>query len=186
MNDSIFLSKKIYLRAFEPEDYKISIQWRKNPEIWDMLGGMQYFVSEAYEKKWVENVIFNDKDIKLAICLKENDLYIGNVYMTDFDYINRSCYSHVLIGDKIHWGKGYAYDALKELLAFVFYERGINRITALVLEDNIQSVRLHDKLGYKKDGLLRQSVYKNGEFKNQYIVSILREEFDKRTGDCII
>jgi RimJ/RimL family protein N-acetyltransferase len=179
MDRSIFLSKNIYLRAFDLEDYKISIQWRKDPEIWDMLGGAQYFVSEAYEKKWIEDAIFNnDKNIKLAVCLKENDLYIGNVYMTDFDYINRFCFSHVLIGNKKYWGKGYAYDALKELLAFSFYERGMNKVNALVLEDNLQSIRVHEKLGYKKDGLLRQSAYKNGGFKNQYMLSILREEFD--------
>jgi RimJ/RimL family protein N-acetyltransferase len=100
--------------------------------------------------------------------------------MTDFDYINRSCHSHILIDDKIHRGKGYVYDAFKEHLVLVFYERGINRVTALVLDDNLRSVRLHERPGYKKDGLLRQSVYKNGEFKNQYIVSIPREEFDKK------
>jgi RimJ/RimL family protein N-acetyltransferase len=172
------MSKRIYLRALELEDYKISIQWRKDKEIWDMLGGRQYFVSEAYEKKWVEDSIFQTRDIKLAICLRENDLYIGNVYMTDFDYINRSCNSHVLIGNRNYWGRGYAGEALKELLSFVFYERNINRVSARILEDNMQSLRLHEKLGFKKDGLLRQSVYKNGKYKNQYILSILMEEFD--------
>ena len=34
------------------------------------------------------------------------------------------------------------------------------------------------KLGYKKEGLLRQSVYKNGVLKNQYLLSILRDDFD--------
>lgn len=171
------MEKRIYLRALELEDYKISIQWRKDKEIWGMLGGRQYFVSETYEKKWVEDTIFQERDIKLAICLKENDLYIGNVYMTDFDYVNRSCIAHVLIGNKNYWGRGYAGEALKELLVFVFYERNINRVSAHILEDNIQSVRMFEKLGFKKDGLLRQSVYKDGKYKNQYIVSILREEF---------
>ena len=41
---------RVYLRAFEPEDYKISIKWRNDDEIWQQLGGVKYFVSEAYEK----------------------------------------------------------------------------------------------------------------------------------------
>jgi RimJ/RimL family protein N-acetyltransferase len=178
MDRTNFGESRIYLRALEFSDYKISIQWRKDFQISDMLGGMRHFVSEENEKKWVEDTIFQKQDIKLAVCLKENDLYIGLVSMTDINYINRSCQSHILIGDKNYWGKGYACEALKELLAFMFYERGINRIGANVLENNIQSIKMHEKLGYKKEGLLRQVVYKNGEFKNQYIFSILRTDFD--------
>lgn len=65
-----------------------------------MPGGTQYFVSETYEKKIVEDSIFNPRDIKLAVCFVENDLYIGNVYVTNLDMINRTCTTHVLIGNK--------------------------------------------------------------------------------------
>lgn len=67
------MDKRVYLRAFEPDDYKTTIKWRKDDKIWDMLGGTKYFVSEAYEKQWIENTIFNSKDVKLAICLVENE-----------------------------------------------------------------------------------------------------------------
>ena len=93
------MSKRVYLRALEPDDYKVSIKWRKDDEIWDMLGGTKYFVSEAYEKNWVEKAIFASNDLKLAVCLIENNQYIGNVYMTDINMINRSCHSHILIGE---------------------------------------------------------------------------------------
>ena len=93
------MESRVYLRALEPDDYKTSIKWRKDDEIWGMLGGAKYFVSEAYEKKWVEDSIFNSKEIKLAVCEKESNKYIGNVYATNIDLINRSCTSHVLIGE---------------------------------------------------------------------------------------
>ena len=168
------MQTRIYLRALEPEDYKVSIQWRKDDEIWDMLGGTKYFVSEAYEKEWVLNTIHNSKDIKLAICLKDTNQYIGNAYLTDINYINRTANSHILIGEKDFWNKGYAKEALLDLLAFAFKERGLNRVSALVLEDNIASIRMHEKCGYIQEGVMRQSVFKNGKFKNQVIMSILK------------
>lgn len=171
------MKTRLYLRALEPDDYKTSIEWRRDSQIWDMLGGTRYYVSSASEKKWVEDTIAQSKDIKLAICLIENDMYIGNVYITDINYINRTGRSHVLVGDKNCWGKGYAGEALKLILQFVFKERGLNRIEALVLEDNIQSLKMFKKLGYQQDGILRQSVYKNGEFKNQVVLSILASDF---------
>ncbi|WP_418878450.1 GNAT family N-acetyltransferase [Xylanibacter rarus] len=171
------MEERIYLRALEIDDYKISIKWRKDDQIWNMLGGPKYFVSEAYEKKWVEDTIFNSKDVKLAICLIENDKYIGNVYMTDIDEINRSCNSHVLIGDKNYWGKGYAREALLKAIKYMFEERNIHRIQANVLESNELSLKMHKKCGYKVDGLLRDAVYKSGRYQNQYVLSLLKEEF---------
>lgn len=67
------MENRIFLRALEPDDYKVSINWRKDESIWEMLGGTKYFVSEAYEKKWVEETIFSSKDVKLAICLIEQE-----------------------------------------------------------------------------------------------------------------
>ena len=173
------MEERIYLRALELDDYKVSIEWRKDDRIWEMLGGPKYFVSEAYEKKWVENTIFNSKDVKLAICLKENNKYIGNVYMTNIDEINRSCHSHILIGDKEYWGKGYAREALMKAIEYMFKERNIHRIQANVLESNMQSLKMHKKCGYVIDGLLRKSVFKDGRYQNQYVLSLLKEEFLK-------
>ena len=169
------MNKRVYLRALEPEDYKVSIKWRKDDEIWDMLGGTKYFVSEAYEKDWVEKTIFNSKDIKLAVCLVENDRYIGNVYMTDINMTNRSCHSHILIGEREYWGQGYAHEALMLAVDYMFNERNIHRIQANVLESNIASLKMHEKCGYKVEGLLRDAVYKNGEYQNQYVLSLLRK-----------
>ena len=172
------MNKRVYLRALEPEDYKTSIKWRKDDEIWDMLGGPKYFVSEAFEKNWVEKTIFDSKDIKLAICLKENDQYIGNVYMTDINMINRSCHSHILIGEHDFWGKGYAKEALMLAIDYMFNERNIYRIQANVLESNVASLKMHEKCGYKVDGILRNSIYKTGKYHNQYILSLLRDEYE--------
>lgn len=169
-------SNRVYLRALEPDDYKASIKWRKDDDIWNMLGGPKYFVSEAYERKWVEDAIFNSKDLKLAICLTENDRYIGNVYMTDINNLNRSCTSHILIGEKDCWGKGYAKEALMLAINYMFNERNIHRIQAFILESNTQSLRMHEKCGYKIEGLLRDSIFKNGKYQNQYILSILNNE----------
>lgn len=173
------MSKRVYLRALEPNDYKVSIKWRKDDEIWDMLGGTKYFVSEAYEKNWVEKTIFTSNDLRLAVCLIENNQYIGNVYMTDINMINRSCHSHILIGEHEFWGKGYAKEALMLAIDYMFKERNMHRIQANVLESNVASLKMHEKCGYKVDGILRDSVYKAGKYHNQYILSLLKDEYEE-------
>ena len=43
---------RIYLRALEPDDYQVTIKWRSDEEIQNMVGGAKYFVSSEKEKEW--------------------------------------------------------------------------------------------------------------------------------------
>lgn len=168
---------RVYLRALEPEDYKTSIKWRQNNLIWQNVGGVKYYVSESCEKQWVEKAIADSTAIRLAVCLKENDTYIGNVYITDINPHFRSGNSQVLIGDTDYWGQGYAREAYLQLLDYAFNERGLHRVFAHILEDNIASIKMHSKCGFKTEGVLRESVFKQGVCKNQVLMSILDHEF---------
>lgn len=170
------MNNRIYLRAFEPEDYKAIVNWRNDREIAEKLGGGISYFSAEREKKWVLDTIFGHGDVKLAICLRENNTHIGNIYLTGINYINRTAESHILIGVKSCWGKGYGAEALKEILSFAFNELGLNRIEARINADNNSSLRLHQKVGYKQDGVLRKAIYKCGTYKDVIVMSILKEE----------
>lgn len=168
---------RIYLRALEPEDYEVSVKWRNDPEIQAMVGGPAYYVSSERERKWVLEAINSDSRIVLAICKKDDHKYIGNIMLQEVDWINRSGHVPILIGDKEEWSKGFATEARMLMLNFAFYERGLQRIYAEILEDNIGSIRLHEKCGYIREGVKRKAVFKNGVFKNVILMSILKEEF---------
>lgn len=57
---------------------------------------------------------------------------------------------------------------------------------AQILEENIGSQRMCEKCGYKKEGILRKAVYKNGRFRNQFVMSVLRKDFDNIMKKYII
>jgi RimJ/RimL family protein N-acetyltransferase len=174
---------RIYLRALEPQDYLTSIKWRNDDVVWNLVGSPKYFVSSEYEKNWVQENIFNKDKLVLAICLKEDNRYIGNAILSHFDWINRSATSGTLIGDKSEWGKGYGTESHMLRLKFAFRERGLERVTVYILESNIGSQKAVEKCGYVKEGLLRNSLFKDGKFHNQYIMSVLRADWEKIAKD---
>lgn len=173
------MKSRIYLRALELDDYKTIIKWRNDSEIQNLVGGHKYFVSQEKERQWVENVINNPEKLVLAICLKSNNKHIGNIILQNIDWINRSAEMPIMLGDKSEWNKGYGTEARMMLLKFAFEERGLERICDTVLEENISSLKMHEKCGYKIEGLMRNSVYKNGKFQNQYILAVLKDDFYK-------
>ena len=170
---------KIYLRALEIEDYETTIKWRNDDQIWSMVGGPKYFVSSEYEKKWIINAINNPKELRLGICLKDTGLLIGMASMVNIDLINRSVEFSVMIGDKNYWSGGYGTEAIDLLTEYCFNERGFERIWGVILESNLASQKMGAKCGYKVEGVLRNSVFKNGKYHNQVVMSMLREEYLK-------
>ncbi len=171
------MNNRIYLRALEPDDYKVTVNWRQDEEIKNMVGGPKYFVSSEKEKEWVKNCIFDNTRLVLGICLKESGKLIGTVNIQEFDWINRSCHVPILIGDKTEWSKGYATEARMLALKFAFEERGMERVWATIMDTNAASVKMHEKCGYKKEGVQRHAVYKDGAFHDLIMMSILKDEF---------
>jgi len=128
-------------------------------------------------KKWTEDALWNNDQIKLGICVKENDELIGFCLLIKIALVNGSTEISIMIGNNNYWGKGLGSEAILLLSDFAFNERGYNRIWARILESNIASKKMFEKCGYITEGLLRQSIYKNGKFQNQVIMSIFQEEF---------
>lgn len=168
---------KLYLRALETSDYTTTFQWRNDDEISSMVGGRKYYVSLEKEKRWIESVVNDNSNIRLMVCLMDSNKPIGMVTLADINYVNRSAHSHILIGDKNEWGKGYGTMALKQILAYAFEEMGLHRVEAMVLESNVGSVKMHKKCGYTEEGIKRDSIYKNGKYHNQLIMSVLHNEY---------
>jgi RimJ/RimL family protein N-acetyltransferase len=74
-------------------------------------------------------------------------------------------------------GKGYATEAAKTLVDFVFSEIGVHKVMAICDPRNIASYKLMEKLGMQQEGLLRQH-YKIGELRtDELIYGLLHSEW---------
>ena len=80
------------------------------------------------------------------------------------------------------WGKGIATKAIRATVSYAFETFDIVRIYAEVFSDNIASRKALEKAGLKIEATIRQNIIKNGIIKDSCIYSILREEFNFRSG----
>jgi RimJ/RimL family protein N-acetyltransferase len=168
---------RVFLRAFELEDHVKIHQWRNDREVARNFGGVPLFSSSQNEKKWLEERIFDKCSVSCAICLKKTGEFIGCIFLNDIDAHNRSGHAPVFIGEKKHWGKGYATDARVLMLRYAFFDRGLNRVWARVLDDNPGALKMHEKCGYRKEGMLRESAFKDGRFINEICLGVLGTDF---------
>ena len=75
------------------------------------------------------------------------------------------------------WGQGIMTEALDAMLKFGFEDYGFNRIVAKVMKGNAGSIKVLQKLGFVQEGILRESLYKNGQYHDLIVFSILKSEY---------
>lgn len=169
---------RIYLRALEIEDYKTSVNWRRDDELWNSVVGRRYYVSESYEREWVQkraNGMPNSE--AFAICLRENNTYIGNGYLNNIDLFNRCCEIGRLIGDPACRGIGLGSEITMLLLRHAFLELGLERVYSWQLPTNIASAKSKEKAGFRHEGIARKAAMKGGQLVDLELVACLREDF---------
>lgn len=173
---------KIFLRAFEPADLALLNQWHNDDEINSLTGGRKYFVSSEYDRKWLDDKMLNNtRQVYCGICEKETGKLVGYTSLNDIDFANRKAFmGGLVIGDKASRNKGYASKAAILLLNYGFFELGLNKIYGTCLSDHKTVLLTFMMLGFKKDGILRQDVFKGNKFHDLIMISLLKEEYEKQ------
>jgi RimJ/RimL family protein N-acetyltransferase len=88
----------------------------------------------------------------------------------------------VLIFDEYHHN-GYAYDALDKLLDFAFNELRLNKCNSETIITNTGSIKLHEKIGFKQEGIRRENVFTDGQYFDEVLFGLTRGEFNQKRSD---
>jgi [ribosomal protein S5]-alanine N-acetyltransferase len=78
-----------------------------------------------------------------------------------------------------YWGKGIMPEALQALISFGFKNMDLNRIEATTHIENQRSQKVLAKLGFQKEGLLREYYCRDGIYNDQYQFSLLIRDWQK-------
>ncbi|MEH0449870.1 GNAT family N-acetyltransferase [Streptomyces sp. B21-102] len=75
------------------------------------------------------------------------------------------------------WGHGYATDAARTLITYAFKELRLHRISAAIGPDNAASIAVVQQLGFVREGVLRDHVFTNGQWRDSVLFSVLVHEW---------
>lgn len=176
----MYTGEKVRLREYREEDIEMALLYINDPEIKALLNpGVPYPLTLEDEYKWFQNLsAFNDL-YNFAIETIEDEKYIGGCGINNLDWKNSIATVGIFIGDKNYWGKGYGTDAMQVLMRFIFEQMNINKIKLHVYSFNERAIKSYKKCGFSAEGVLRQEIYRNGEYHDEYIMGILREEYER-------
>lgn len=112
-----------------------------------------------------------------AIHLKDSNKHIGNIKIDPIHLETNSGEYGILMGDKLSWGKGYAKEASIRILKYCFEELKLSKIALGVVEDNINAVKLYEKIGFTIDEIKKDAGTYNNKLCNSLRMSLNVENF---------
>lgn len=170
--------QKVRLRAIEPADAAFFAQWSLDSDRARHLDFVWPPTSQAATVTWVE---------EQARRKLENDAFhwvIENLAGTPVGSIStHACNSRAgtfSYGVDIaaeHRGQGYAGEAIILVLKYYFEELRYPKVTVPAHANNPASIRLHEKLGFQKEGTHRRMVFTQGQCFDEFWYGLTAEEF---------
>jgi len=180
MKNPFIIGENIYLSPLAKADISQEyISWLNDAEVCRENSHATFPNSEVKTTAYVESIENSKTEIVFAIRWKENDVHIGNISLQKINWINRSGEIAIIIGNKNYWNKGIGSEAYKLLIDYGFNTLNLNRISSGQTITNEGMIKVCVKNGMKKEGLLREALFKNGKFSDVIIYSILLKEYKK-------
>jgi RimJ/RimL family protein N-acetyltransferase len=108
--------------------------------------------------------------------IQYDSFLVGNVSLKNVSHMMK--YAEIGYGvAEAYQGKGIATGAVKLLIEMAFRQSDLRKLTAYVHDKNLASCRVLEKLGFKREGLLREHYIINGVPENELLFGLLKHEW---------
>ena len=176
--DLVLTADRVSLRKLAESDTTALFAMFSHPEV------MRYWsrpaMSEMAQAETLLQQIRADYEtgtsLPLAIERGSDHAFIGNCTLHHFHEASRRAEIGYALA-RPFWGKGYMHEALQALLAYAFERLDLNRLEADIDPRNAASARSLERLGFRKEGHLRERWIVNGEVSDTGFYGLLRSEW---------
>ncbi|WP_088008213.1 GNAT family N-acetyltransferase [Indiicoccus explosivorum] len=175
--------QKCYIRVMAPEDAEEMVELLlRNRDYWSIYEPRHQdsYFTVAVQRQKIREAQYQmreNREYSFGIYEHGTDRLIGHISLYS---IKRLPFLNALAGysvDERVAGKGIATEALQLLLDFGFEQLNLHRIEAYVSPDNLGSIRVLEKTGMQREGLLREFLFINGKWRDHYHYAMLERDF---------
>lgn len=161
---------RVRMRAFHADDREFLYNHFNNPEVNRFL-----FDSEPPEGESLFSLVrwcidHSDNHLRWCIELKQSGKSIGTCGFHCHESMNNSAEIGIDL-DPEYWGKGLMSEAVTEMLDYGFSSLNLHRISALVYTENADCIRLLERNGFEREGLLKDRFLFRGKYYDHYLYS---------------
>lgn len=166
----------VTIRKFQRTDIPKKVEWINNPENNQFLHYDLPLTVEKTEKWFASHESDNNR---YDAVIEADGIPVGTIGLLSIDRKNSKAEYYIAMGETEYKGKGIAKEASRLILAYGFEKLGLNRIYLFTETENIKAQRLFEKVGFIREGILKQDVFSHGQFVDRIAYGYLREDWSK-------
>jgi [ribosomal protein S5]-alanine N-acetyltransferase len=178
MLSDIIETARLRLRPFRLHDVEAVLSYATDPEWAQYLPVPQPYLREHAEQ-FVASQVLLDRERHPAWAIEHLGVMSGGINIR-FDFANRVGELGYSIA-RSYWGQGLVTEAAQAVLDVAFVAcSDLQRIRAMADARNTGSLRVMEKIGMLREGILRQNRITRGESIDEAWCGILRSEWEAR------
>ncbi|PGH81846.1 N-acetyltransferase [Bacillus thuringiensis] len=168
----------IKLKTFKKSDFKQLINWINSEEFLIQWSGNAF--TFPLDEQQLEKYIESANTLAFKVVDEETSDVIGHILLGQIDNINKSArIGKVLVGNTKMRGRSIGKHMMKAVLHIAFDELKLHRVTLGVYDFNTSAISCYEKIGFVKEGLLRESKRVGETYWNLWEMSMLEYEWKK-------
>lgn len=170
--------KLVTLRAVEESDLPLLHKWINDPEVTQQL--LVYLpIPLKNEQEWFERIRKQQDSVHFAITDRKSGRLLGICSLEGIHPADQKATFGIFLGDRRSWGKGYGTEAARLPLAYGFDTLNLHWVSSSAFAYNDRSLRMHERLGFKREGVAREDVYRKGRYRDRVLFGLLRAKFKR-------
>ncbi|HDR4559558.1 GNAT family N-acetyltransferase [Bacillus cereus] len=171
--------KLIKLATFKKSDFKQLIGWIHSEEFLIQWSGNAF--TYPLNEHQLENYIESSNTLAFKVIDEQSKKVVGHISLGQIDNINKSArIGKVLVGDTKMRGRSIGKHMMKAVLQVAFEELKLHRVTLGVYDFNMSAISCYEKIGFVKEGLLRESKKVGETYWNLWEMSMLEYEWSDK------
>jgi RimJ/RimL family protein N-acetyltransferase len=167
------------LTALRPDDLPTLAGWYEDAGFLRLYDSRPaYPMTESELGKWLVDVAEDKNTFVFALRPLECDDLLGYLELDGVDWQHGVCGMGLGFGDRVHWGKGYGYEATQLALRYAFDELNLHRVQVTVFSYNRRSLALVGRVGFQREGVFRERLQRDGQRHDMLLYGLLRREWE--------
>ena len=134
-----------------------------------------HIVSQDEQILWFQKIQSSSHIRRYVVELLESKELVGVFRLDNIDVENKSAYVGLDIAVDYR-RRGFALETYSAMNLYLFDKFKFNRLSLTTLANNYEAISFYKKLGYRKEGVMREAFYKNGKFIDGFFYSMLRSD----------
>lgn len=178
-------TERLLLRPFRAADAQELFAIFSDPKVMRYGSSLPWTSIERAHEVIARDIaaLESGEHINLAVERKEDARPIGQCTLFKLNAACRRAEIGYSLAAQV-WGKGYMHEALRALVAYGFERMDLNRIEADVDPRNARSVRTLERLGFRREGLLKERWIVDGEVCDSALYGLLRKHWPANCGEA--